>query len=262
MHIPFAGRLSYGYLLLLISCLFASLLNATDIRIQKEPQGPLKVRLDYKLATRGSSPRRIVDSKNIVFSTHLTFTEPVSSITNGQLAQMLIDAMGEMQEEAKQYGYSYRKWPSAMSFFAFGHEIILSTSQKGPSFTYDYAASPVRESLAICSAVWREQTGQGDKRHYRDASCGEIMCAHQYYQGHATPLKDVRVRALTGFFDRVGQAIKFIPECGTGNDADWGCNLFVAQNNIDYLAVDTQAVAYDLSTLAGGDPKKDQIDMC
>lgn len=168
------------------------------------PQGSLGVRLDYELATLGTGdgpPNFVVGSKNLVFSTHLTFNEPVSSITNGQLAQMLKDAWKEMSIDGEQYGYGMKRWPGVVTFFAFGNEVILSSSQRGPSFAYEYAASPVKQSLAICMAVWKDQTRE-EKTHVRGASCGEIMCAHQYYQVHTTPLKDANVRALTGFYQK------------------------------------------------------------
>lgn len=51
-------------------------------------------------------------------------------------------------------------------------------------------------------------------------------------------------------------------ECGTGQQADWGCNLFVAQNNIDYLDTNTEMEPYDINTVAGGVRKIDQIRSC
>jgi hypothetical protein len=91
-----------------------------------------------------------------------------------------------------------------MTFLAFGNKVILSSSQNGPSFTYEYANSPVKESLSLCMAVWKEQTGE-KKRHGRRASCGEMMCAHQYYQLHNTPLKDAKVRCAHGDLLKEGE---------------------------------------------------------
>jgi hypothetical protein len=215
MQIPSPSR--YGYLFLLVICLFGSLLNAINLSQKLPPKGPLGVRLDYELATLGTGggpPNFVVGSKDLVFSTHLTFNEPVSSITNGQLAQMLQDAWKELAIDAQQYDYGKNRWPNVVSFFAFDNEVILSSSQRGPSFAYDYVASPVKQSLAICMATWKDQTGD-EKIHFRGASCGEIMCAHQYYQVHTTPLKDANVRALTGFYQKSKDNLKFIEECGT-----------------------------------------------
>jgi hypothetical protein len=95
---------------------------------------------------------------------------------------------------------------------------FIASSQRGPSFAYEYAASPVKQSLALCMAVWKDQTGE-EKTHVRCASCGEIMCAHQYYQVHTTPLKDANVRALTGFYQKKDDDLQFIAECGTNEKA-------------------------------------------
>ncbi|KAL7819167.1 hypothetical protein V8C44DRAFT_130287 [Trichoderma aethiopicum] len=218
MRLTFSGSHGYGYLAILVNCLFICVLNAVDLSEKLPPKGPLGVRLDYELATVGTGdepPNYAVGSKVLVFSTHLTFNEPVSSITNGQLAQMLGDAWFEMGADGKQYGFGDTRLPSIMTFFAFGNEVILSSSQKGPSFTYDYSNSPVKESLALCMAVWKEQTGE-EKRHDRGGACGEIMCAHQYYQLHNTPLRDAKVRALTAIYSKPKKKITFIAECGTG----------------------------------------------
>ncbi|KAL7822320.1 hypothetical protein V8C26DRAFT_295564 [Trichoderma gracile] len=138
-----------------------------------------------------------------------------SASTDGQLAQMLTEAWTEMGADGEQYDLGATRLPSVMTFFAFGNEVILSSSQKGPSFTYEYSNSPVKESLALCMAVWKEQTGE-EKRHGRGGSCGEIMCAHQYYQLHNTPLKEAKVRALTGTYSKMDQRVMFMDECGTG----------------------------------------------
>lgn len=215
MRIPSPSR--YGYLFLLITCLFSSLPNAANLGQKLPPKGPLGVRLDYELATVGTKdgpPNFVTGSKDVVFSTHLTFNEPVSSITNGQLAQMLKDAWQEMSIDAEQYDYGKNRLPNVVTFFAFENEVILSTSQRGPSFAYDYVASPVKQSLAICMAVWKDQTGE-EKTHFRGASCGEIMCAHQYYQVHTTPLKNANVRSLTAFYQKNKKGFQLIPPCGT-----------------------------------------------
>lgn len=215
MRVPSPSR--YGHLFFLIICLFSSLLNAVNLGQKFPPKGPLGVRLDYELATLGTGngpPNYVFGSKNVVFSTHLTFNEPVSSITNGQLAQMLKDAWKELAIDAQQYSLNTKRLPGVVTFFAFGNEVILSSSLRGPSFTYEYGASPVKESLAICMAVWKDQTGE-EKTHVRGASCGEMMCAHQYYQVHTTPLKDANVRSLTGFYFKNDDNLQFIAECGT-----------------------------------------------
>ncbi|EHK49170.1 uncharacterized protein TrAtP1_000228 [Trichoderma atroviride] len=213
------------------------------------------------LGTKGGPPNFVHGSKDLVFSTHLTFNEPVSSITNGQLAQMVEDARKEALVDLEQYDFNEKRLPSVITIFAFGNEVILSTSQKGPSFAYDFVVSPVQQSLAICTAVWKDQTGE-EKIHFRKGSCGEIMCAHQYYQGHTTPLKEANVRALSGFIYRRQKKVDFIPPCGSNQKDDWGCDLFISQNNINFLNIKTEQEAYDLKTLAGGIKKIDQIRTC
>ncbi|KAH0490414.1 hypothetical protein TgHK011_001882 [Trichoderma gracile] len=88
---------------------------------------------------------------------------------------MLANAWNRMGADEDQYDFGATCLPSVMTFFAFGNEVILSSSQKGPSFTYEYSNSPVKESLALCMAVWKEQTGE-EKRHGRGGSCEARAC--------------------------------------------------------------------------------------
>jgi hypothetical protein len=106
-----------------------------DFSERKQPQGPLGIMLDYGLAK--SWPPSINDrgaeaQRNWFYSSHLTFKEPVSMITDGQLWQMARDALDEIPAVLTQYSISKNKGISrAMTVLAFGNEIILASMKKG-----------------------------------------------------------------------------------------------------------------------------------
>lgn len=172
--------------------------------------------LDYQLAKEDKDARRAI----YVWSTHLMFNGNVQSIRDGQLVKLLWDARGEFVEDAQQYEFAPKRWPGAITILAFGNEIILSSSQKGPSFTYQYSQTPVRELLAQCSAVWQQgAAGREEKPHRSQSSCGEIMTAHQYYltrqNQQQPPLHTQNARTVTIFHNLLTQVTDLIPPCGT-----------------------------------------------
>ena len=84
-----------SWLVLVVQCLTSL---AYDISTVKKPQGQLGVTLDYSLAV--SFPRDVAAKqtnvkRNWVWSSHLTFKNPVSEITAGQMWKLAADAYAE-----------------------------------------------------------------------------------------------------------------------------------------------------------------------
>jgi hypothetical protein len=131
-----------------------------DISAPKDPLGPLKVTLDYGLATTWPTSRDLQNTKvrrNWQWSTHIVFASPVGdsdatqpAISDGQLWQIARDAVDEMSSDRDQYGIRENAEPTAMGILAWGNEIILASSMRGAgSFSYDFLEgnTPVGRSL-------------------------------------------------------------------------------------------------------------------
>lgn len=164
-----------AWLLLLIGAALA----AVDLSKRLDPQGPLGLGLEYEFAKTGSSRRRPWQ-----YNTHITFNEPTSAITDGQLVQIAVDAMDEMYDEQLQYGVKKTAWntPYVISAIRFDNEIIVASSQKGGwQFMQNFPESKVSDALRRCQATFRQDTGI-DTEHKNGASCGEVMAAHIFYQ--------------------------------------------------------------------------------
>lgn len=174
--------------LLVVLCSLNTLLDAYDVSQEKPALGPLGVTLDYPLAIAFpdfQDPNNANVPRNWAWSSHFEFAQPVSTITDGQLWSMALDAYKEMVADAKQYGVGNRNRPGAMSVLAFGNELIFASSQKGrTSFSYTYANTPVLHSLRLCQAVVGPGEGQ---EHKNGGSCGEVMAVQLYYTRHPTP---------------------------------------------------------------------------
>lgn len=208
--------LRFSCLLLLAGWFLISSLNAIDARTEKPPKGKLGMSLDYQLAKEDEDARRAI----YVWSTHLVFNGNVQSIRDGQLITLLWDARDEFVEDAQQYEFGPKRWPGAITILAFDNEIIISSSQKGPSFTYKYSQTPVKELLAQCSAIWQQgAAGREEKQHRSQGSCGEIMTAHQYYltrqNQQGPPLHTQNARTVTLFHNPFTKITDLIPPCGT-----------------------------------------------
>lgn len=141
--------------------------------------------MDYSFASSfpvgleaNPQPRR-----NWMFSSHLTFAQPVNSITDGQLWQIAHDAYAEIAPERLQYRISDRGQAGAMTVLAFGNELILASSQKGPtSFSYTFQNTRVLQILRICQATYMITSSTvSNLEHRADDRCGEVMAAHLYY---------------------------------------------------------------------------------
>lgn len=154
MHIHF--RPSWPLLLFPILAIL-TLLEAVDVSQKLEPQGPLKVTLDYALATSWPPDRVAATSRNYVYSSHLTFASSVDALSDSQLWTIAADGFREMDAARLQYSIKKGLVPRVMTVLAFGNEIILASSMKGASsFNYAFQNTPVLESLQLCQMVWRD----------------------------------------------------------------------------------------------------------
>lgn len=216
----------WAFLVALLS--LCRLLNAADLSQKYEPQGPLKVRLDYELAAKSTSD--IEREHRWIFSTHLKFNEDVADITNGQLRKIAEDAYQEMTRDFLQYSPKMENKkqgkpamiPAVLTILAFGKEIIISSSQKGQSgFINEVEDSPVKAKLEICMETWVD-FGINPKNpdHKNGRGCGEIMALHQYYQVHREELShwDPKPRATTVNKIWKDGTMRIILPCGTDDD--------------------------------------------
>ncbi|EHK23192.1 uncharacterized protein TRIVIDRAFT_60146 [Trichoderma virens Gv29-8] len=254
-------------------------LDAANLETKHDTNRPLKVRLDYALATRSND---VAENRHQwVFSSHITFKENVEVITDGQLLRMAGDAFAEMEADFLQYAPYLDKngkpkmLPGAMSILAAGNEIFLSSSQKGLStFINEVADSPVKRQLEVCFATWKlEHPDKDETDHKNNRRCGEIMTFHQYYKVHSEELITLSPLArLTTVvrLARTGEMV-LIPACGTGLEDRWGCDYFLKDHKappeksdvVKYLDDKTLvAEEYTLDALAGGVRNIDQIESC
>lgn len=90
---------------------------------------------------------------------------------------------------------------NALTVLAFGSEIILASTQRGPiSFVYDYPESQVKKDLEMCQALWLTYGPDTatDKGHRTNGKCAEEMAAHLYYMKYGTTrLRDQNARIGT-----------------------------------------------------------------
>ncbi|KAK4220603.1 hypothetical protein QBC38DRAFT_526015 [Podospora fimiseda] len=218
-----------------------------------EPWGRLKVTLDHNFAlsrtwqrpptplpppAEGEGPtvpETRDDRYNIVYSSHLTFSTPVAQLFNdGQLWEMAYEAYQEMMDSAVQYHINVKKLrPGAMSVMAWGNQIILASSQKGESFTYDSAIeTPVLQDLRLCQA-----SSALNGEHRTRGSCGEEMAAHLYYilNPNGPKISELKPQAVIGTW--VWSASSKLPyhqpwkTLPCGNSQNWGCNYFTGSGN-------------------------------
>lgn len=147
--------------------------------------------------------------------------------------------------------------PGVVTILAFGNEIILSSSQKGPAaFINEVAESPIRQQMELGRAVFIDfniNSNPAQQDHRNGRKCGEVTAFHQYYQLHAQPLQERTPLARAGTVHRIkseGNQLKLIDSCGTKEEASiqlvcrtayevmlllltattqdrWGCNLMM-----------------------------------
>lgn len=224
---------SHPLILLFLLLAFSQFLDAVDFSRPRQPRGDLKVRLDYALATNGGRTKNVRNdgAHKWVFSSYLVFNEPVSSITSGQLRQIVSDAIDEMAEDIMQYRPREdsrtgrpQRLPGVMTIMAFDNEIILASSQKGSAaFLNSHPDSPVSETLDLCQTIWRDKVLAQDPEdeekagqdHLNERKCGEVSTFFQYYQIHDKKIADLDPQARATTVIRTGRGHKIIPGCGT-----------------------------------------------
>ncbi|KAI9372874.1 hypothetical protein BJX61DRAFT_542311 [Aspergillus egyptiacus] len=264
----FAYRLFH--LLLALLCVLYTPLHAYDLDQDPRPRaqlGPLGVTLDYSFARLwprlepGTSLGGRVQ-RSWVFTSHLTFSEPVSSISDGQLWKIAADAYKEIDRDRQYYKVGKPAVGQAMAVIAFGNEIILASSHRGAHVIYDLPVTPVRQALDLCQIVWRDSDQSTDENqnrlHRTTGHCGEIIASHLYFLEHP----DVHLKEQGGRVATVVLGIATDP-CGNDGPKDtWGCNLFIQSMGLTAVDRNTPKESYDMSTLAGGNPDISQIPLC
>ncbi|RMD44935.1 hypothetical protein DV735_g183, partial [Chaetothyriales sp. CBS 134920] len=236
---------------------------------RKEPQGDLKVTLDYSLAMLTPVNERPGHPgvRSYMWSSHVTFNGDVSEISDGQLVQLGLDAYAEMMAEWGPYGIGKTHQPSVMGVLAWGHELIFASSQRGELlFAYNHQNTEVQAILRECGVVWRDtHAATQDQPHMRDGKCAEVMATQLYYMSRETPkprLPDQSARVVA--IQRYRGGLEVVPPCGTGRTFKdtWGCNEFVKNQNLRVLDNTATPAPYVLATLAGGTATIDQIQLC
>ncbi|KAK4222285.1 hypothetical protein QBC38DRAFT_519445 [Podospora fimiseda] len=281
---------------LLFTCLSWAQTLPPGVNDRKEPQGPLKIAVDWSLLNYdGNFWQNDRSQVNVMCSAHLTFKKPVSELfTDGQLWKMAKDAYDEMMIELDQYGIAIdpayplnhkknmqrQRWrPNAMGIMAWGNEIILASSQKGQWFSVGAKTwTPVRDDLEACQkANWDsvKPPGNDDKgpEHRTKGSCAEEMLAHQYYLAHGadrdtikarTPIRDLNPQAVLATWVR--SATEDYPShtspCDPEKKGEWGCKTFVGtgKGGQNFRVIENTEADQDYTMPS--DVLIDQIELC
>ncbi|KAH8690764.1 hypothetical protein BGW36DRAFT_432552 [Talaromyces proteolyticus] len=221
------------------------------------PKKQLAITLDYPLAAAWPKGTTSRDPRNFLWSSHITFNAPVSHITDGQLWQLAFDDYYYIGDDLERYSLDPEtKYPLSLKVLAWGNGTILASGQKGDnSFTYAGPRSEVRLSLERCQTTYLKQRKDSTaKEHRRRGKCAEQMAAHLYYLSPTTttnlPAQNARIGAVV-YDPRTGVVFKARP-CGNNPEDDWGCNLFVKDQNLRTLSTNIPAQPYSLDNLAGG----------
>lgn len=207
MLLKLSKCVTFGLLFLWLQAL---LIQGVDLTQPQKGEGPLGVALDYDYAI--TPPRKSKKPLNLqsksdkmfrwTFSSILTFEHPVEQIEDEVLAQMVFDAYDEMGNNIKKYqveGWENEAYPeimpTVMTLFAYGHDIILASSQRGSdAFIGLYGTSQTAKHLQQCRAEYsrlRKLTDDeegGDTRHAHGNHCGEILAL--YLQEYKYPAGD------------------------------------------------------------------------
>jgi hypothetical protein len=201
-------------LIVLILCAFSTIIYAYDLKQRKEPKGALGVSLDYRFANSWPTEIQAKDKitrRNIVFSSHLKFDQPVSQLSVAQLWQIAIDAFNEMEPDMVQYDIprNNKNKPLAMTVLAFDNELILASSQKGAnSYAYEFLDTPVLKTLQECQI--------GDKKHMHGGGCGEILAAQLYFTKYTDRhLSERNAKIGTVVWNRNMNELQRTNPCGT-----------------------------------------------
>ncbi|KAF9738841.1 hypothetical protein PMIN06_012520 [Paraphaeosphaeria minitans] len=141
--------------------------------------GRLGVELDYELAKAGAedmiagkpASKGKMQSR-LIFISHLT---GVGRVEDDELAQIAMDGYLEMVQNANLYKINKADFPSVMTAFYYGNEIILASSQKGGTaitYTRDNAVSRLVEQCITPATKSNE------------AKCGEMSAAQLWQRLH------------------------------------------------------------------------------
>lgn len=133
------------FLLFHILLWFSNLTGAAPAGTKNKPEFPtyhknvgskVGVELDWQLAAAG--PEDVIPGKPSAtpkLSTRLVFLAhwkvPANAITDVQLAQICIDGYDDMLKSAKQYDFHKENYPTVMTAFHSGTDLIIASSQKG-----------------------------------------------------------------------------------------------------------------------------------
>ncbi|KAM7217617.1 hypothetical protein V8F06_007001 [Rhypophila decipiens] len=265
---PFGKRHGHSpfWLALILASLLPSALGA-DFSQNKDPKGPLRVRLDYGLATSWPKNDLPVSAtkRTYVYSSHLVFRESVDSITDEQLWRITTDAHQEMVRNHKdEFGAPTKICP--------GHH----------SYTYGYGETPVKKKLELCSLIWGVNTGIWQPRQRNSGSCGEVMAAHQYYLVHNSGKKEdglenqkggrtAAVRTTPSDLTKAEPtdpcASKNLDEHGNPLPElpDWGCRQFLDMTRLTDIPLekaDNMPERVELNEIAGGVVLIEQVSLC
>ncbi|GAB1192900.1 hypothetical protein APSETT444_002099 [Aspergillus pseudonomiae] len=224
-----------------------------DVSEPLDPLGPLRVTLDYGLATTWPKPQDVHIStvqRYWQYSSHIVFSsragdsdESNPPISDGQLWQIARDTVDEMINDRLQYGTHEFAQPRAMSILAWGNEIIVASSMKGAgSFSYDFLGGDT-------PIVWGDIPGHDPTTiHKNRGNCAEPMAAHLYYKNNAINLQDQKAR--------VGTWVK--------GSKGWEKTDLCETNGVGLKVLDreTPEEPYTLANLAGGPTIQNQIQLC
>lgn len=143
--------------LIFLALVLSTVLGLPNFDKPLNPKGRLGIRLDYSLVTAWPPDRTAHTVRNFMWSSHLTFSSSVDTITDGQLWQLARDAYNEIEPDREQYDIGKKRQPGVMTVLAFGNEIIFASSMKGTSsFAYEYQNTPVLQNLQLCQVIWRD----------------------------------------------------------------------------------------------------------
>ncbi|TLD05010.1 uncharacterized protein PgNI_09261 [Pyricularia grisea] len=182
-------------------------------------KGKLGISVDFGLAIRGSDKKEGPQNRRLwVFTSHLTFREDVSSISDGVLLTMAADGLQEVKRFMVEYGISGQFLPAVMTVLASGKEIILASSMKGNGGLHIWheeyppfgPGTLVSHALNTCQMAWREANPDDpnqDKYHMHNGRCGEPMAVHLWHldkerKGDTKPLSEMGARIVSAGFNK------------------------------------------------------------
>ncbi|KAI6345081.1 hypothetical protein MCOR25_011056 [Pyricularia grisea] len=195
-------------------------------------QGKLGIGVDFGLAIRGSDKKEYSQKKRLwVFTSHLTFKEEVSSISDSVLLTMAADGLQETKIFMDEYGITEVGLPAVMTVLASGKEIILASSMKGNGGLHIWReeyppfgpGTLVSQVLNTCQMAWRKANPDDpnqDKYHMHNGRCGEPMAVHLWHldkerKGDTQPLSEMDARIVSVGFNNPKEKV-------TSTEEDYG----------------------------------------